>query len=138
MTDWRRLWREETGSQVLEFILTFPLVWVLLVFAFDQFTIMYNKQRVLSAAFEAGRIASVQPNFGLASYHGEEHGMAELEQGMAVERGEIEILPQGRWKKGNHFEVKATLSFRLPATGERYELSESYFMMVENAGDDDR
>jgi len=125
--------RDERGSQVVEWILTFPLVWFLVMFAFDQFTIMYNKQRVLAAAYEAGRIASVQPNFGLASYHGEEQGMLELEQGLAVDDAGIEIIPEGKWRKGRHFEARASMTFRLLASSEPYSITESYYMMIENA-----
>ncbi|TGV21994.1 pilus assembly protein, partial [Mesorhizobium sp. M00.F.Ca.ET.186.01.1.1] len=34
--------RDEQGSQLIEFVLIFPLVWLLIVFSFDQFTILYN------------------------------------------------------------------------------------------------
>lgn len=65
---------DERGSQLLEFILVFPLVWLLIVFSFDQFSILYNKQKALAAAYEAGRIAAVQPNYGLAAYYAKERG----------------------------------------------------------------
>lgn len=130
----QKIFREEKGSQLLEFILTFPLVWILLVFAFDQFTILYNKQKVLAAAYEAGRIAAVMPNYGLAKYHGYSQGSKELEQGINVSDHDVTIILDGRrWKKGGHFESRATVSFRLIATGKRYELTESYHMMIENA-----
>lgn len=130
----QRFFHEEKGSQLLEFILTFPLVWILLVFAFDQFTILYNKQKVLAAAYEAGRIAAVMPNYGLAKYHGYEQGATELKQGLNVSDYDVRIMLNGkRWKKGGHFESRATISFRLIASGERYDLTESYHMMIENA-----
>jgi hypothetical protein len=134
MNGLQKFFREEKGSQLLEFILTFPLVWILLVFAFDQFTILYNKQRVLAAAYEAGRIAAVQPNYGLAKHHGYAQGAEELEQGINVSHYDVRIIPNGRrWKKGGHFESRATISFRLIASGKWYELTESYHMMIENA-----
>ncbi|WP_019123124.1 TadE/TadG family type IV pilus assembly protein [Brevibacillus massiliensis] len=132
----RRFWKEERGSQLLEFIFVFPLLWVLLMFSFDQFAIMFNKQKALAAAYEAGRIACVQPNAGLASYHGQQRGMEELDQAIGAELREIRILPQGRWRKGNHFEARATLHFTLPASGGKYEVTESYHMMIENAEGD--
>jgi Flp pilus assembly protein TadG len=135
MNGLQKLFREEKGSQLLEFILTFPLVWILIVFAFDQFTILYNKQRVLAAAYEAGRIAAVQPNYGLAQYHGYKQGTKELEQGISVSDYDVQIIPTGTWKKGRHFKSQATVNFRLIASGERYELTESYQMMIENAED---
>jgi hypothetical protein len=137
MRDWfSRLWREERGSQLLEFIFTFPLVWMLIVFSFDQFTILYNKQKALSAAYEAGRIAAVQPTFSLARYHAEKRGEEELEGGIGVIGAHVHIfLKEGRWRKGNHIESVATISFRLLASGEPLELTESYFMMIENAED---
>ncbi|EJL39964.1 hypothetical protein BAG01nite_45870 [Brevibacillus agri] len=132
----RRWLRDEQGSQLIEFVLIFPLVWLLIVFSFDQFTILYNRQKALAAAYEAGRIAAVQPNFGLAKYHARERGMAELDQGMEVAERDIVLeLDGGGWKKGNHFKAEAKVSFRLLATGAVYELSESYYMMVENAED---
>jgi hypothetical protein len=135
---WRRMARtilyDERGSQVLEFILIFPLVWLLIVFAFDQFSILYNKQKALAAAYEAGRIAAVQPNYGLASYHGKERGEAELSQGIGITDGSIELdILDGGWKKGNHVRAEATISFTLLATGTKYVLTESYSMMIENA-----
>ncbi|GEB35336.1 MULTISPECIES: TadE/TadG family type IV pilus assembly protein [Brevibacillus] len=128
--------RDEQGSQLIEFVLIFPLVWLLIVFSFDQFTILYNRQKALAAAYEAGRIAAVQPNFGLAKYHARERGTAELDQGMEVADKEVVLeLDEGGWKKGNHFKSEAKITFRLLATGALYELSESYHMMIENAED---
>lgn len=119
---------------MLEFILVFPLVWLLIVFSFDQFCILYNKQRALAAAYAAGRIAAVQPNYGLAAYHAKERGEAEMREGVGVADQSIRIEMKGRgWKKGNHFLSEATLSFYLLATGEKVELTESYYMMIENA-----
>lgn len=129
-----RLKREERGSQLLEFILTLPLVWVLIVFAFDQFTILFNRQKALSAAYEAGRIAAVQPTFGLARYHGKARGEKQLEQAISVTDGEVRIyLKGGKWKKGNHVQTEATVSFRLLASRELLEVTEGYTMMIENA-----
>lgn len=135
---WRRITRailhEERGSQLLEFILVFPLVWLLIVFAFDQFSIMYNKQKALAAAYEAGRIAAVQPNYGLAAYHAQERGEAELSQGIGITDGVIRLRIQGGgWKKGNHVQAEAKITFTLLATGTPYEVTESYHMMIENA-----
>jgi hypothetical protein len=131
-----RLLREERGSQLLEFIFTFPLVWMLIVFSFDQFTILYNKQKALSAAYEAGRIASVQPTFHLARYHAKARGEEELEGGIGVIGADVYIsMREGRWRKGNHIQSEATISFRLLASGAPYELTESYSMMIENAED---
>ncbi|RNB54257.1 pilus assembly protein [Brevibacillus gelatini] len=132
----RRWLQDERGSQLIEFVLIFPLVWLLIVFSFDQFTVLYNRQKALAAAYEAGRIAAVQPNFGLAKYHARERGMAELDQGMEVADRDIVLELDGDgWKKGNHFTVEAKMSFRLLATGAVYELSENYHMMIENAED---
>ncbi|MDF2682769.1 MAG: pilus assembly protein TadE [Brevibacillus sp.] len=128
--------RDEKGSQMLEFILVFPLVWLLLVFSFDQFSILYNKQKALAAAYEAGRIAAVQPNYGLAVYHAKERGEAELREGVGVADQAIQIqIKGGGWKKGNHILSEATMSFYLLASGEKVELTESYYMMIENAED---
>ncbi|MFP3393218.1 TadE/TadG family type IV pilus assembly protein [Brevibacillus sp. SIMBA_040] len=125
---------DERGSQILEFILVFPLVWLLIMFSFDQFSILYNKQKAMAAAYEAGRIAAVQPNYGLAAYHATERGETELSQGIGVTDGEIRLQLEGRgWKKGNHLRADATVSFRLLATGKPYEITESYYMMIENA-----
>lgn len=128
--------REERGSQMLEFILVFPLVWLLILFSFDQFSILYNKQRALAAAYAAGRIAAVQPNYGLAVYHAKERGESEMREGVGVADQSIRIeMKGGGWKKGNHILSEATLSFYLLATGEKMELTESYYMMIENAKD---
>lgn len=127
--------RGENGSQLLEFVLVAPLVWLVFLFAVDQFTIMYNKQQALSAAYEAGRIACVQPNAGLARYHGAERGREQLEQAIGMETGEITISPRGQWQKGNHLTSKAKIRFRLLASGQPYVVEESYSMMIENAGD---
>ncbi|WP_289141463.1 TadE/TadG family type IV pilus assembly protein [uncultured Brevibacillus sp.] len=125
---------DERGSQILEFILVFPLVWLLIMFSFDQFSILYNKQKAMAAAYEAGRIASVQPNYGLASYHAAVRGEAELSQGIGVTDGTVRLQLEGRgWKKGNHLRAEATVSFLLLATGKPYEITESYYMMIENA-----
>jgi len=130
----RFLWREERGSQLIEFILVFPLVWLLIIFAFDQFSIMYNKQKALAAAYEAGRIAAVQPNYGLAAYYAEERGKAELREAIGSTDSKIRLmLREGSWSKGKHVETEATLSFTLLATGTRYQVKEHYFMMIENA-----
>lgn len=130
----RSLWKDERGSQLIEFILVFPLVWLLIVFAFDQFSIMYNKQKALAAAYEAGRIAAVQPNYGLAAYYAEERGKAELRQAIGSTDSKIRLLlREGSWSKGNHVQTEATLTFKLLATGTRYQVTESYFMMIENA-----
>lgn len=130
----RTLIGAERGSQLLEFILIFPLVWLLIVFAFDQFSIMYNKQKALAAAYEAGRIAAVQPNFGLAAYYAKERGEAELKQGIGITDKEIRLrIKEGGWKRGNHIQAEAKATFPLLATGRRYEVSESYYMMIENA-----
>lgn len=133
---WNRLKREERGSQLLEFILTFPLVWVVIVFAFDQFTILYNRQKALSAAYEAGRIAAVQPTYGLARFHAKERGEKELEQAISATDGEVRITVKGgKWKKGNHVQTEATVSFRLLASRAPFEVTETYHMMIENAED---
>ena len=125
---------DERGSQILEFILVFPLVWLLIMFSFDQFSILYNKQKAMAAAYEAGRIAAVQPNYGLAAYHAKERGEAELSQGIGVTDGTVRLQLEGRgWKKGNHLRAEATVSFQLLATGKPYEITESYYMMIENA-----
>lgn len=131
---WSRFVWDERGSQLLEFVLVFPLVWILFVFTFDQFTILYNRQKALEAAYEAGRIAAVQPNFGLAQYHARERGEAELEQGIGTTWGEVRLsLQGGTWKKGNHVEARATIAFRLLASGTPQEVTESYHVMIENA-----
>jgi len=119
---------------MLEFILVFPLVWLLIVFAFDQFSILYNKQKALAAAYEAGRIAAVQPNYGLAAYYARERGEAELREGVGVADHGVRLeLTDGGWKKGSHLRAEASLSFTLLASGQKYELTESYYMMIENA-----
>ncbi|EJL25151.1 TadE/TadG family type IV pilus assembly protein [Brevibacillus sp. BC25] len=126
--------KDERGSQMIEFILVFPLVWILIVFSFDQFSMMYNKQKALAAAYEAGRIAAVQPNFGLAKFHSKQRGTAELAQGIGVLHKDVQLELDGNgWRKGSHVKAEATVSFRLLATGELYEITESYHMMVENA-----
>lgn len=130
----KALVHDERGSQILEFILIFPLVWLLIMFSFDQFSILYNKQKAMAAAYEAGRIAAVQPNYGLASYHATVRGEAELSQGIGVTDGTVRLQLEGRgWKKGNHLRAEATVSFQLLATGKPYEITESYYMMIENA-----
>lgn len=134
----RGLLREEKGSQLLEFIFLFPLFWVLLVFGFDQFTLFYNRQKALAAAYEAGRIACVQPNFGLALYHAERLGMEELKQAIGYETGEVEVITGGKWRKGSHIESRVSLRFRLLSSREPYELTESYMMMIENGEEGDR
>lgn len=127
---------DERGSQLLEFILVFPLVWLLIVFSFDQFSILYNKQKALAAAYEAGRIAAVQPNYGLAAYYAKERGEAELKEGVGVAAHDIQLkIRGGGWKKGNHISAIASMTFYLLATGKKYELTESYSMMIENAED---
>lgn len=125
--------RDERGSQLLEFVLVTPLIWMLFIFCFDQFTIMYNKQKLLAAAYEAGRIACIQPNTGLAQYHGEKQGMKELEEAIGLKDARVDILPQGRWRKGNHIEAKATAKFKLIATRDTVQQTASYYMMIENA-----
>ncbi|MGD8192489.1 TadE/TadG family type IV pilus assembly protein [Brevibacillus ginsengisoli] len=127
--------KQEQGSQVLEFILVAPLVWLLFLFAVDQFTIMYNKQQALSAAYEAGRIACVQPNAGLARYHGSQKGREQLQQAIGMESGEVTISPRGQWQKGSHLISNAQIQFRLLASGQPYVVKESYSMMIENAED---
>ena len=132
----RMVLASERGSQTLEFILVFPLVWILFLFSFDQFSILYNKQKTLAAAYEAGRIAAVQPNFGLASYHARERGEAELREGLGIADQEVRLhLKGGGWRKGNHIVAEASMSFYLLATGEKVNLTESYYMMIENAED---
>lgn len=128
----RKILREERGSQILEFILTMPLLLALVTFVFDQFTILYNKQRALSAAYKAGRIAAVQPNYGLAEYLGENRGMEELAEAIGMEKASVSISSPNVWAKGKHFEARAKISFRLLWSNEPYELRESYYMMVEN------
>jgi len=130
---WNRLKREERGTQLLEFILTFPLVWALLVFSFDQFTILYNRQQALAAAYEAGRIAAVQPTYSLARFHGKLQGEKTLEQAMSATGGEVRVILEGKWKKGNHVQTEASVSFRLLASGAPVEVTETYHMMIENA-----
>ncbi|MBW5471659.1 pilus assembly protein [Brevibacillus formosus] len=126
--------KDERGSQMIEFILVFPLVWILIVFSFDQFSMMYNKQKALAAAYEAGRIAAVQPNFGLAKFHAKQRGTSELAQGIGVLHKDVQLELDGNgWRKGSHVKAEATVSFRLLATGELFEITESYHMMVENA-----
>ncbi|WP_139492558.1 TadE/TadG family type IV pilus assembly protein [Brevibacillus dissolubilis] len=131
----KRFWREERGSQTIEFVLVFPILWFLFAFSVDQFTILYNKQKALAAAYEAGRFAATQPNFGLAKYYARLKGEKELEQAIGLQRSDIELLPDGRWRKGNHVESRVTVTFPSLATGEVHSLRESYFMMIENAGD---
>ncbi|WP_126424719.1 TadE/TadG family type IV pilus assembly protein [Brevibacillus marinus] len=128
-----RLMRSQRGSQLIEFILVMPLLWLLVLFAVDQFALLYNRQKALAAAYEAGRIACLQPNFGLASYHARQRGLAELADTIGVEDREIRLIPEGRWRKGNHVEAVAILTFRLPASGEEQRVVESYYMMIENA-----
>ncbi|MEJ8547126.1 TadE/TadG family type IV pilus assembly protein [Brevibacillus borstelensis] len=131
--NWLDLIRNERGTQILELILILPLLWFLFIFSFDQFSILYNRQKVLAAAYEAGRIAAVQPNFGLANYHAKEMGHAELKQGIGMTDSQVRLHVQGGWRKGNHFEAEATMKFNLLATGRPYELKESYLLMIENA-----
>ncbi len=128
----RKIMREERRSQLLEFILTMPLLLALISFVFDQFTILYNKQRALSAAYSAGRIAAVQPNSGLAEYHGEQRGLRELEDCIGLEEANISIFSPKQWARGKHFETRASISFRLLWSNEPHELRESYYMMIEN------
>lgn len=127
--------KQEKGSQLLEFVLLSPLLWLLFLFAFDQFTIMFNKQKALEAAYEAGRIASVQPNAGLARYHGKERGQDTVRDAIGVESSDITLEADGGWHKGNHLKAKVHIRFHLLASGELYELEESYAMMIENAED---
>ncbi|MBE5394485.1 TadE/TadG family type IV pilus assembly protein [Brevibacillus borstelensis] len=131
--NWFGLIRNERGTQILELILALPLLWFVFIFSFDQFSILYNRQKVLAAAYEAGRIAAVQPNFGLANYHAAEMGQAELKQGIGMTDSQVRLYVQGGWKKGNHFEAEATMKFHLLATGKPFELKESYHLMIENA-----
>ncbi|UFJ40583.1 pilus assembly protein [Brevibacillus humidisoli] len=133
-----RLLRSERGSQLLEFIFVMPLLWFLFLFAVDQFSLLYNRQKVLAAAYEAGRIACLQPNFGLARYHAEQRGLAELDDTIGAEQAEIRIVPEGRWRKGNHIKAVAILTFKQPASGGEQRIVESYHMMIENAGGFDR
>ncbi|MGO0058583.1 TadE/TadG family type IV pilus assembly protein [Brevibacillus fluminis] len=132
MKRWR-VWREETGSQLVEFVLVFPLIWVLLIFAMDQFTIMYNKQVALAAAFEAGRTASLQPNAGLARYYAGLRADDELEQAIGLKSSDVEVIVNRRWRKGEHLEARVSMTFSLLASNRPYQIDESYFMMVENA-----
>lgn len=137
---WLRVLKQEKGSQLLEFVLISPLLWILFLFAFDQFTIMFNRQKALEAAYEAGRIAAVMPNAGLAKYHGKKRGEESLQEAIAVESSEITFETSGGWSKGNHMKAKAFIRFHLLASGEPFEVEESYAMMIENAEDkrDDR
>lgn len=130
-----KILREQRGSQLLEFILTMPLVLALVIFSFDQFTILYNKQRALSAAYKAGRIAAVQPSSALADHYAEEVGEEELEQCISIEKGRVSISGPYEWAKGAHFEAKAKVTFRLLWSGELREIRESYTMMIENGSD---
>ncbi|MGE5702085.1 MAG: TadE/TadG family type IV pilus assembly protein [Clostridia bacterium] len=131
----RRLLKEEKGSQLIEFVLVFPLIWVLLVFTMDFFTIMYNKQIAMAAAFEAGRIASVQPNFGLARYYAESRAEDELDQAIGLDSKFVQLVPGRYWRKGEHIEARISIRVNLLASQKPYEINESYFVMVENAGD---
>lgn len=128
-----RLICSQRGSQLIEFVLVAPLLWLLVLFAVDQFTLLYNRQKALAAAYEAGRIACLQPNIGLANYHAQQRGLAELADAISAEEMEIKLIPEGRWRKGNHVKAVAVLSFRLPASGEEQRIVESYYMMIENA-----
>jgi len=130
---WRRLIQDERGSQIIEFILVFPLIWLLVMFSFDQFCIMYNRQKALAAAYEAGRIAAVQPNFGLAEFYANLRGKEELRQAIGVAKSRIRLDLQGSWKKGNHVQSEVNISFPLLTTGKQYEITERYFVMIENA-----
>lgn len=130
-----RIWREERGSQLVEFVLVFPLIWILFVFALDQFAVIYNKQVALSAAFEAGRMASLQPNAGLAKYYAGLRAKDELDQAIGLESSDVKVIVNNRWKKGEHFEARVSMTFNLLASRSPYQINESYFMMVENAGD---
>ena len=130
---WKHLIQDERGSQIIEFIMVFPLIWLLVMFSFDQFCIMYNRQKALAAAYEAGRIAAVQPNYGLAEFYAKQRGKEELRQAIGVSNSSIRLDPQGSWKKGNHVESEASISFTLLTTGKRYEITERYFVMIENA-----
>lgn len=132
----RQIWNDQRGSQLVEYVLVFPLIWMLLVFAVDTFTILYNKQVVLAAAFEAGRIASVQPKIGLARYHAEERASDGLKQAIGLTSSSVKIVIPKRWHKGEHLEARVSVTFSLLGSRSPYELTESYFMMVENAGDD--
>jgi len=128
-----RLLKEERGTQIVEFILVFPLLWFLFVFSIDQFTIVYNKQKALGAAYEAGRFSCIQPTYKLAKYYANLHGFKELKQALAVEESKVELLVKKKWRKGDHVESRVTISFPLLASGELFTVSESYTMMIENA-----
>ncbi|WP_400161807.1 TadE/TadG family type IV pilus assembly protein [Brevibacillus sp. TJ4] len=128
-----KMWKDERGSQIIEFIFIFPLIWLLMMFSFDQFSIMYNKQKALAAAYEAGRSAAVQPNYGLADYYAQQLGQAELRQGIGLTGSAITLNPQGSWRKGNHVEAEARISFTLLTTGKRHTITERYVVMIENA-----
>lgn len=134
MKRWR-VWREERGSQLVEFVLVFPLIWILLIFALDQFTIIYNKQVALAAAFEAGRTASLQPNAGLAKYYAGLRANDEFEQAIGLGTSDVEVIVNKRWRKGEHLEARVSMTFSLLASRSPYHISESYYMMVENAED---
>lgn len=129
----KHFFQDERGSQIIEFILVFPLIWLLVMFSFDQFSIMYNKQKALAAAYEAGRIAAVQPNYGLAEYYAKQQAQEELRQAIGVTDSSFSLNPQGSWKKGNHVESEASISFTLLTTGRRHTITERYFVMIENA-----
>lgn len=128
-----RLICSQRGSQLIEFVLVMPLLWFLVLFAVDQFSLLYNRQKALAAAYEAGRIACLQPNFGLASYYAQQRGLSELADTIGAEEMEIQLIPEGRWRKGNHVKAVAVLTFRFPASGEEQRIVESYYMMIENA-----
>jgi hypothetical protein len=128
-----RLVKQQQGTQLLEFILVFPLVWALFIFGMDQFCILYNRQKALAAAYEAGRIACVQPNYGLAKYHGEQMALRELEMAIALREAQVSIQPKGRWEKGNFIQAEVTVTFDLFGSGRSQRVSESYQMVIENA-----
>ncbi|WP_232699066.1 TadE/TadG family type IV pilus assembly protein [Brevibacillus daliensis] len=127
--------RNQRGSQIIEYILVFPLIWFLFVFGCDQFSIMYQKQKALAAAYQAGRFASVQPNFGLAQYIAKKQAKKELKKALYYYEQGIELRVGGSWSKGNHLETEVTLTFPLLASGTTYTVAESYYMMIENAED---
>ncbi len=127
--------KNEQGTQIVEFILIFPLIWFLFIFGVDQFTIIFNKQKVLAAAYEAGRFACIQPTYKLARYYAEKHAMEELGQALSVEESDVELIVERRWEKGDHVEARVTASFPLLATGGMYTIQESYTMMIESPVD---
>ncbi|MCR8980957.1 TadE/TadG family type IV pilus assembly protein [Brevibacillus laterosporus] len=132
---WFRYVRNQRGSQIIEYVLVFPLLWFLFIYGCDQFSIMYQKQKALAASYEAGRFACVQPNYGLATYMAKKYAEKELEQALYFEHKQIELIVRGGWSQGNHVEAKVRITFPLLGSGKSYTVEESYLMMIENARD---